>query len=398
MNVYRIEEPAPRARGGFALWALGFRPFYLGGALFGAAALLAWMAAYAGHPLPGFSSYLPGMFWHVHEMIFGFGAAIVVGFLLTAVRAWTSVTPAQGKSLAALWLLWLAGRIAVAYGSPAVAAVVDSLFLPVSALALLRVLLRAKNSHNIFLPLALGLLAALNVAFHLSMLFARAPWALHSAYLAVGMLVLFITIIGGRIIPSFTANALPGYASRRWSAVERAVMPLSALAFVLDAALGSGVLAAAAALAAACAQGARLWGWRSWQVGNRPILSILHIAYAWIPVGFVLLALAALGLVAHTLAMHAFTVGAIGGAIMAMITRTARGHTGRKLVAGRFDIAGYALLVTAALIRVLGPWLAPQWLMFWIEASGACWVLAFAAYCYRYAGWLITPRVDGKEG
>lgn len=398
MNVYRIEEPAPKSRGGFALWALGFRPFYLGGALFGIAAVLAWMAAYSGHPLPGFSSYLPGVFWHVHEMIFGFGAAIVAGFLLTAVRAWTSITPAQGKSLAVLWLLWLAGRVAVAYGSPPVAAVVDSLFLPVCALVLLRVLIHAKNRHNIFLPVALGLLAALNVAFHLSMLEGRADLALHSAYLAVGMLVLFITIIGGRIIPSFTANAVPGYAFRRWDAIERAVMPVSALAFVLDAALGSGVLVALVACAAACAQGARLWGWRPWRVGNRPILSILHIAYAWIPVGFALLALSALGLVAHTLAIHAFTVGAIGCAIMAMITRTARGHTGRKLVAGGIEVGCYGLLVLAALIRVIGPWLAPQWLTFWIEASGACWVVAFMAYCYRYAGWLMTPRADGKEG
>lgn len=275
---------------------------------------------------------------------------------------------------------------------------VDSLFLPACALVLLRVLVGAKNSHNIFLPVALGMLAALNVAFHVSMLAGRADRALHSAYLAVGMLVLFITIIGGRIIPSFTANAVPGYTAQRWHAVERAVMPLSALAFVLDAALGSGVLVALAALAAACAQGARIWGWRSWRVGNRPILTILHVAYAWIPVGFGLLALAALGLVAHTVAIHAFTVGAIGCAIMAMITRTARGHTGRKLVAGGFDIACYALLVIAALIRVVGPWLAPQWLTLWIEASGACWVVAFAAYCYRYAGWLIAQRVDGKEG
>ena len=398
MNVYRIEEPTPRSRGGFALWALGFRPFYLGGALFGGAALLVWLAAWSGHPLPGLSSYLPGMFWHVHEMIFGFGAAIVAGFLLTAVRAWTSITPAQGKSLTALWLLWLAGRLAVAYGPPAVAAVVDSLFLPVCALVLLRVLVHASNRHNIFLPIALGLLAALNVAFHLSMLNARADWALHSAYLAVGMLVLFITIIGGRVIPSFTANAVPGYAFRRWDAVERAVLPLGALAFVLDATLGPGVLVAAAACAAACAQGARLLGWQPWRVGNRPILTILHVAYAWIPVGFVLLALSALGLVAHTLAIHAFTVGAIGCAIMAMITRTARGHTGRKLVAGGIEIACYGLLVLAALIRVFGPWFVPQWVTFWIDASGGCWAVAFAAYCCRYAGWLMAPRADGKEG
>ncbi len=398
MNPIRITEPYPDGRHGFALWALGFRPFYLGGALFGSAAMLAWLAALHGQPVPGIASSLPGVLWHVHEMIFGFAAAIVVGFLLTAVRAWTTVTPAQGGSLAALWLLWLAGRVAVAYGSAAVATTVDVAFLPVCALVLLRALAHAKNRHNVFLPIALGLLAALNLLFHLSVASGHADWALHSAYLAVGLLVLFVTIIGGRIIPSFTTNAIPGFEILSLPRVEAAVMPLTTLAFVLDSAGAPHVTIAAAAVAAALVHGLRLWGWRSWRIGNRPILAILHLAYAWIPLGCLLLALAAVGLVDHSLAIHAFTVGTIGCAIVAMITRTARGHTGRPLVAGPAEIACYALLVLAALTRVFVPWVAPQWASMAIDVSGGCWIAAFVVYCVRYTGWLIAPRVDGKEG
>lgn len=398
MNRIPVAGDGAKGRRGFALWALGFRPFYLGGALFGSAAMLVWLAVLDGHPLPGIDPPLPGVLWHVHEMIFGFAAAIVAGFLLTAVRAWTTVTPAQGRSLAALWLLWLAGRVALVYGTAVVAMVVDVAFLPVCALVLLRVLVRANNRHNVFLPVALGVLAALNLTFHLATAGGHADWALRSAYVAVGLLVLFVTIIGGRIIPSFTVNAIPGFEVRRWARVEATVMPLTALAFVLDGIDAPRAAVAASAIAAAFVQGLRLWGWRSWRVGNRPILAILHIAYAWIPVGCAMLALAAAGVVAHSLAIHAFTVGAIGCAIIAMITRTARGHTGRPLVAGRIEIACYVLLVLAASIRAFGPWLAPQWTSAWIEVSGASWIAGFAAYCVRYAGWLMAPRVDGKEG
>jgi uncharacterized protein involved in response to NO len=398
MTLYRIAEPQVAPRRGFALWALGFRPFYLGGALFATAAMLAWLAELDGHPLPALHPYLPGMLWHAHEMIFGFAAAIVAGFLLTAVRAWTTVTPAEGKSLAALWVLWLAGRVAVGYASAPVAMTLDVAFLPVCALVLLRVLARAKNSHNIFLPIALGLLATTNLVFHLAAASGRVDLALRAAYVAVGLLVLFVTIIGGRIIPSFTVNAIPGFAIKKWRFVESSIMLLTLIPFLLDGFGVSGPVLAAASALAACVQGLRVIGWRSWRVGNRPILAILHIGYAWIPFGFVMLALAASGVVEHSLAIHAFTVGAIGGAIIAMITRTARGHTGRPLVAGYIDVACYGLLVGAALVRVLVPALAPQLTLVAIDVSAACWILAFAGYLARYAGWLAKPRADGKPG
>ncbi|WP_296662004.1 NnrS family protein [Paraburkholderia sp.] len=394
----RVAPPAPPAPRGFALWALGFRPFYLGGALFGTAAVLAWLAELDGFPMAALHAYLPGSLWHVHEMIFGFASAIVVGFLLTAVRAWTSVTPAAGKSLIALCVLWLAGRVAVACAPAAVAMTVDIAFLPVSAIVLLRVLVHGQNKHNIFLPAALALLATTNFAFHFSAASGHMDWALRSAYMAVGLLVLFVTIIGGRVIPTFTTNAIPGQTIKKWRFVEASIMPLTLLPFVLDGFGVSGPVLAAAAAAAAVVQAMRVIGWRVWHVGNRPILAILHIAYSWIAVGFLMLALAALGVVSHSLAIHAFTVGAVSGAIMAMITRTARGHTGRPLVAGAVEKLCYALLVLAALFRALVPALAPQLTFVAINVSAVCWFVAFGAYFVRYAPWLVRARIDGKEG
>jgi len=286
-------------------------------------------------------------------MVYGFAAAIVAGFVLTAVRAWAGVTAVKGKSLAALWLLWLAGRLAVAYGSPWMAIAVDIVFLPVCAIILLRVLVRVNNRHNVFLPIAL--LAATNLVFHWSALIGSVEWALRSLYVAVGFLVLFVTIIGGRIIPSFTVNAIPGHTVHRSPFVESTIVPLTLLPFVLD---GFGVaspVTALAAVVAACLHALRIAGWRPLRVGPRPILAILHIAYAWMAPAFVMLAVASLGVIAHSLAIHAFTVGVIGGAIIAMITRRARGHTWRPLVAGPADIVCYALIVLAAIVRARCP-------------------------------------------
>lgn len=410
MALTRIDEPraAPRAapqaapeaapQRGFALWALGFRPFYLGGALFATLAMLAWLAELNGHPLPALHPYMPGMLWHVHEMIFGFAAAIVTGFLLTAVRAWTAVTPAEGKSLAALFVLWVAGRVAVGYASAPIAMTLDIAFLPVSAIVLLRVLVHSKNRHNIFLPIALALLATANVAFHITAAIGRADLALRSAYIAVGLLVLFVTIIGGRVIPSFTTNAVPGHEVKKYAFAERSIMLLTLIPFLLDGFGVSGPILAVAAAAAAFVQFTRVFGWRAWRVGYRPILTVLHIAYAWIPVGFVILALAAAGVVQHSLAIHTFTVGAIGGAIIAMMTRTARGHTGRPLRAGTMDIVCYVLLVLAVIFRALVPAFVPGLTQVAIDVSATCWIIAFACYFARYAAWLARPRIDGKPG
>jgi len=377
---------------------LGFRPFYLGGALFGVLAILVWLGALHGIVAAGRMTSLNGILWHAHEMIFGFATAIVAGFLLTAVRAWTSLETPSGAPLALLWLLWLAGRITTGFGPERLAAIVDSAFLPVLMIVLLRVLIPARNRHNIFVPVVLGMLGLLNILFHAWVLHGRVDLALRSADAAVGVLVTLVAIIAGRVTPMFTANAVSGYACRRWRAIEALAVPLPLLAFALDALGASAWLVASAAGAAAVVHGIRLAGWHSWKVGRKPILVILHAAYAWLPLGFGLLMLSAIGLVPHSIALHALTVGVLGGAIIAMITRTALGHTGRQLVAGSTEIACYCLVIAAAILRVFGPLLARDWSGGWIDAAGLCWCAAFALYARQYWPWLTRPRIDGKAG
>ncbi|SAK65621.1 NnrS family protein [Caballeronia hypogeia] len=395
------ERREPRHRRRFGLLNLGFRPFYLCGAGFGAFALTVWLLVLSGMPLSGgYVLRADPVGWHAHEMVFGFAAAIVVGFLLTAVRAWTGRDTAKGAPLAALALLWLAGRVLVWSGPALPAAVVDSAFLPIAAILLLRVLVKAGNRRNYFVAAVLLAFGALNAAFHAFSFDARLDLAMRALYASAGIVVLLVGVVGGRVIPMFTANAIPGFVARRWRVVELAVAPMTLAAFVADACALDGRIVAVLALLACGVHLARMIGWRSFAVRGRPILAILHLAYAWLPLGFALLALSALGLarVPHSLAIHAFAAGAIGGAIIAMITRTARGHTGRPLVADRRDIACYALVLSASALRVLGPLVAPSWHSTWITSAGVCWVLAFALYVAAYAAPLFRPREDGKPG
>ncbi len=383
---------------GLPVLRLGFRPFYLGSAYFGVVSIALWLASLHGYPVAGRSHGMSGLVWHVHEMVFGFSTAIIVGFLLTAIRAWTSRDTPHGAQLAALWLLWAAGRLLVWAGPEPLAAVVDSAFLPITAVILLRVLLAARNHRNVFLTVALFLFGVLNMFFHWWAAHGRFDLALQAAYAAVGLIMLFVVVIAGRVVPMFTMNAIPGFTVKRWKFVETLAAPATVVALCADATDLPAAPVAAIAFAAAALHAMRVVGWRPWRVGARPILWILHVAYAWVPAGFAMLALAALDVVPHSLAIHALTVGVIGCAIVAMITRTALGHTGRPLRAGPTEIVCYWLLIAAALVRVFGPWLAPGATSVWVDLAGACWVAAFAAYGLRYTGYLTSSRIDGKAG
>ena len=400
--MMKIDEPLGRGpalqASGLPLLRLGFRPFYLGGALFGFVAVALWLSALRGHGGAGRTAQLSGMLWHVHEMLFGFVAAIVVGFLLTAVRAWTSRSTPTGASLGLLWLLWAAGRVLVWTGPEAIAAVVDVAFLPIVALVLLRVLIAAKNRHNIFLRVALALFGLLNALFHWYAWEGRFDLALRVAYATTGLVIMFVSVITGRVVPMFTTNAIPGFTIKRWKFIDNWATPAPLIALVADAAGAPAALVAACAAATAVIHAVRIAGWRSWRVGPRPILWVLHVACLWIPIGFALLACASLGVVSHSLAIHALTVGAMGLAIIAMITRTALGHTGRMLTAGPFEIASYWLMIVAAVARVIGPLVFGGATDLWLDIAGGAWCAAFVVYLIRYAPYLTMPRIDGKPG
>jgi uncharacterized protein involved in response to NO len=387
--MLQIDEPSavPHARG-FALFNLGFRPFYLLAALFSALAIAAWVLAYLEGAAFG---YLPPLLWHQHEMVFGFALAVIAGFLLTAGRVWTGRPTPEGPSLAALAALWLAGRIAMITGPDLPALLVDGAFAFVLAAVMARAIVGARNARNYFVIALLFALGAANVAFHLG-------YGATAVRAALWLVMTLVVVMAGRVVPSFTTNALPRVGVVRTPRLDRASVALTVAAFAADL-LGLGAaLVAPLALAAALAHGIRQWGWRPRATLGRPILWILHLSHAWIPVGFALLALGALGAIAPNVALHAFGAGAMGGLIIGMITRTALGHTGRPLAAGRAETAAYALVHLAAALRVLAGLAPDLGYATLVGASGACWTLAFLVYFATYLPRLAAPRLDGRPG
>jgi len=396
MALLTIEEarPAPApAPGGMPLFALGFRPFYLLGAAFAALAVPLWIAAQAGLRLP----VRVDMLWHMHEMVFGFALAIVVGFLYTAGYNWTKLWTPRGRTLAAIAGLWLAGRAAMLCAPPVWGAAVDALFLPVAAWPLYRVLKQSGNRRNMFLVVLLGLLALCNAVYHAAAL----GWAhidpLKPVHAAIMLIVVIEIAIGGRVIPMFTRNAVPDARPVQDERRDRWALVLTVLAgaawtFGLEARL-----TASLALFAAVGQGARLIGWQPWRAWKNPLLWILHVSYFWIPFGFALLALSELGYIAASAALHVLTVGALAGLVMGMITRTALGHTGRALRAGRGEIAMFVLVQAAVVLR-FGAAVLPAWRDAGLVLATICWSAAFLVYLAVYVPYLTAARADGRAG
>jgi uncharacterized protein involved in response to NO len=400
MSLHTIEEPSagvavPLWRGQHALWALGFRPFYLLAALLAVLYIPVWLAHYLGWAAPSARITLG---WHMHEMVFGFAVAVVVGFLFTAGRAWTGLWTPHGARLAALAGVWLAGRLAMLAASPALAAIVDLLFLPLAAWSMYSVLHRAGNKRNMFLVVLLALLALANGAFHGAALGLLASGPVAPIHAAILLIVLVESAIGGRVIPMFTDSAAPGPKSQvlpRHDKIAMGVLVAAIAGWIIGV---PGPLMMALALLASCATALRLASWKPLRAARAPLLWILHLSYAWISIGFLLLAFAAVGIGAASTAFHALAVGSMAGLIIGMMTRTTLGHTGRKLVAGKPETAMYLLIQAGAVARVaagLGP---VQWRTAALIVSGSCWSLAFALFLLVYAPYLWRARLDGKAG
>ncbi len=380
---------------GSALWNLGFRPFYLLASLFSASSVLLWAAQYSGL-LP--VAYLQGPLWHGHEMLFGYTMAVVAGFLLTAVRAWTGQPTPVDAPLMALAALWLAGRVLMLTPWGALSAVVNAAFPVALAAAIAVPLWRSRNSRNYFFIGLLLLMGVLIAALHLALLdvFELPPRL--SLVLGLDVMLFIMVVMGGRVIPMFTNNGVPGAGAIRHMLLEKTALGLVLLLFAADLLQLHTQLIGAIALAAALAHGLRLYFWRSWRTFAVPLVWILHAAYAWIVVYLALRALSALGWFAESHAIHALTTGAIGGLTLGMMTRTARGHTARPLVADRWEVTCFLLIQAAAVIRVAGGMIAPAFYLPGIQVSGVLWAAAFGLYAIRYWPVLTRPRIDGKPG
>lgn len=403
MAITPISEPSRPApassalpwRPGHPLWQLGFRPFYLLAALFAAVSIPLWLASYLGvttGPLQ------VSMGWHMHEMVFGFAVAVVVGFLFTAGRNWTGLPTPQGWHLMALAGIWLAGRVAMLAAPAPVAAAVDMLFLPLSAWPLFQVLHRSGNHRNLFLVGLLALLTVTNGLYHASAMGVLALSYFVPVQAAIFTIVLIESMLGARVIPMFTRNGAPGstpVASPKRALVAVGLMAAVGVCWIAGA---PAVVTAPLCLAAGAMSLANLLAWQPRRTLRVPLLWILHVSYAWIGIGFMLLAAASLQLLPASAAFHALAVGSMAGLIIGMMTRTTLGHTGRPLKAGRPETVMYWLVQLGAVSRLLAAVGPSSLVMPALLAAGACWSVAFILYAVTYAPYLWRPRVDGREG
>ena len=378
-----------------ALWDLGFRPFYLLAALFAALSVPLWALQVSGFIA---EPWLRGPTWHAHEMVFGYTLAVVVGFLFTAGRNWSGQPTPTGPALMALAALWLAGRVLVLTPFGIAAAAVNVAFLLLAAWGLWRALRAGGNRRNYFFVGLLVALAGAAAVVHLGQL----QWLDLPAGLglpvALDVVLFIIAVMTGRVVPMFTNNGSPGAKARREPRLETLALG-SVLALLAADAIGlRGLLLAALATLALLAHAARWWLWQPWKTLRQPLVWVLHAAYLWLPVHLGLRAAAALGWVAAGPATHALTVGLIGTLTLGMITRTALGHTGRPLRAGRMETAAYLAMLGAAVARVCLPLHDAAWLLPSVSASAALWSLAFALYLIRYTPLLLWPRADGQPG
>lgn len=388
-----------RAHRGPAILSFGFRPFFLAGAIWAAIAMLLWLLLLTGLISPPLA--MGAIDWHAHELLYGYLAAIVAGFLLTAVPNWTGRLPVTGTPLLALFLIWLAGRIAVMAGAwlgPWPTALLDLAFLATLIAVIARELLAGGNWRNLPVLVLVSLLFAGNAAFHHEA--ATQGTALYGTRLGIAAILMLIMLIGGRIVPSFTRNWLmkrgPGRLPAPMGRFDGIVIALAGIALLAWIADPYGMPAASLAALAGLAHAVRLARWAGYRATAEPLVLILHAGYAFVPLGFLLAAASVWWpqAVQPMAATHAWTAGGIGTMTLAVMTRASLGHSGRALRADAGTTAIYLLIIAAALARVLaGTSLGSIALQ---HLAGLLWLLAFATFAVAYWPVLTRPRAKGE--
>ncbi|OYX63332.1 MAG: hypothetical protein B7Y88_13185 [Sphingomonadales bacterium 32-64-17] len=393
MRKARMAAAPPFLRG-------GFRPFFFGGPLWAVIALTLWLFVFlGGRELP---SAFDALSWHRHEMLFGFVGAVIAGFLLTAIPNWTGRLPIAGWPLATLFALWLAGRLALLWSQTiglALAAVLDVGFYVTFALIAGREVIAARNRN---LPVvAMVMLFGIADAADYAAVCGLIPDGEAGFRAGIALVVLIISLIGGRIVPSFTRNWM---AKQGWreglptqpGQFDQVVIALTALALLSWVLAPNTAATGAALILAGALQLLRLARWRGWRTWSDPLVVILHVGYLWVPAGLVLLGWSILDVtIPRTAALHALTAGAMATMILAVMTRATLGHTGHDLKADAATTIAYALVSFGALLRVAAP-LGLLDYRVGLEAAGALWSGAFVLFLFAYGTKLFAPRLDGK--
>ncbi len=379
------------------LWGRGFRPFFLLAALSVVGLMGLWGAFWDNLSAPTVFWADP-VSWHAHEMLFGYTVAVISGFLLTAVANWTGWSPVRHGHLAGLCAVWLAGRVVMLCPSLPIGVVVavNALYLPLLTISLLVPLYKSWNARNfVFLFLLFGLWLC-----ELGFFYTQEIWPLHVALMLV---CLMISVVGGRIIPAFTVAAL----RQRGFDVRNVDQPmqdrLAALSLLaLGAALadrgltgqGDGLLAIAGFIAALC-HGVRLRHYHVRRGLFDPLVWILQLGYLWLVVGLLLVGLSGFQVVPLSVALHALTAGCLGSLTLGMMARVALAHTGRSFAFPKLTVASFWVLQLAALLRVIGPWADPAHSLAYILGASCLWILAFGLYLVVFTPILRGPRPDG---
>ncbi|HEU4683055.1 MAG TPA: NnrS family protein [Nitrospira sp.] len=392
------DEPTFPAYEGPAILSYGFRPFFLAASLFAGLAVPLWVLWYGTGDSPAF--LYPAREWHVHEMLFGFLPAVMAGFLLTAAPNWTGRVPLRGAPLCLLVLLWSGGRLFVAWPGPLplVAAAIDGLFLIVLAGFLWRQLLAARTWAHTPIAAIISLYALANLWFHQAAL--RGAATDGPERLVLSLVILLLTLIGGRVTPNFSreflASRRPGSLPPVFSRVD-ALSVVAVLAAVVAWMLApDSRLAGGSFLAAGAVNLVRLMRWRGWLTAEEPLVLVLHLGYAWLVLSLLALGMSQLGWGLAANAVHVLTTGAVGTMTLGVMTRASLGHTGRVKHAGPVTVLMYGLVTVGALLRVFvsGSDTAAGWAVGMLGAAAAAWSGAYVLFAVAYGPFLLRPSLD----
>jgi len=387
----------PRLRAqSIALLSYGFRPFFLGAALWACIAMVLWIGL-----LSGSWSFAIGygvVAWHAHEFLFGYIAAVMTGFLLTAIPNWTGRLPLQGMPLLALFLLWLAGRAAMLqtdWIGTGTAASIDCVYLITVTAVISREIVAGSNWRNLRVVVLVALTAIANIAFQAEMLIFAVPN--YGLRLGVAAIVALIMVVGGRVTPSFTSNWLTRQGNQTrpapFSRFDIGSIALGAVALITWIAAPDWSGTAALLFVMAVAQAARLSRWTGARTWREPILFVLHLGYAFVPLGALVLSISIMWprIVPTSGALHAWTTGAMGLMTLAIMTRASLGHTGRDMSTTPTTVAIYGAMLVAALARMAAP-LLPAFYYQMLLIAGGAWFLAFALFVVAYGPLLMRAN------
>lgn len=400
----QITEPHPRRRQEpFSIFSYGFRPFFLAAGSYAVIALLPWVFYLGGW----FETDISLQLWHAHEMIFGFIAAGATGFLLTAIPNWVGAPAMIGLRLKCLFAVWLAGRVAfwlfLFFDHPIFGYLlfVDVLLPIMHGFHITRVLVGRGNRRNYVFIAIMAMFVIANLLYILDFNGITNGTAQIASILIINVVMIMVTVIGGRVTPNFTRSYLRQQGVeviiRSFPVVEKLVVGLLVLNVALDLIMPHHAVSYSVALLAGAAHLVRFSQWQSFRTLHNPALWVLHLGYAWLVIALLLKGAEGWLSLPYHLYLHAFTVGAVGSYMLGIMSRAALGHTGRALSVSKPITTAYLMILLAAIIRVSTPF-APEYFTQGMVSAGSLWMAAFALYVWVYAPILTSPRVDGKPG